>query len=198
MHRADSWTKGQKHQGKTSSQVWSMTALKQCFHEGKSSEKCLSFTHWRLWRESFSISLWDSALVGWAEKSQQFNCLFVCSSQKPGHCPVSMNICGWRSRRSSLRWAPAAILCWLKADVFYSAGVILLSFLVSIKLLWKSSTVVAEGIQEKEQLLLPWEEQTLQGTLKCHVLPCCSSPFTEWLGLQPWDDSFLTWKMMKL
>lgn len=138
------------------------------------------------WRQSFNASLPDSALVGWAEKSQQLNCLFVCSSQKSGHCPVSMDTHGRRSRKSSLRWAPAAILLWLKANAFYSAGVLLLLFLVSITLLQKSSTVVAEGIQEKEQLLLPWEEQTLQGALKCHILPCCSSPFTEWLGMWPW------------
>lgn len=136
-------------------------------------------------KESFNTSLPDSALVGWAEKSQQFNCLLVCSSWKSDHCPVSMDIHGRRSRKNSLRRALAAIQLWLKANAFYSNKCsFLLLCLVCIKLIWKSSTMVVKGIWEKKQL--PWEEQTLQGALKCHILSCCSSPLTEWLRMQPW------------
>lgn len=112
--------------------------------------------------------------------------LFICSSQKSGCCPVSMDIHGWKS---SLSWAPAAILPWFKANAFYSAGGLWLLFLVSLQLLWKSSTMVAEGGQEREQLQLLCEEQTLEGALKCHVLPCCSSPLLS-DGTQPWKQGF--------
>lgn len=177
-----SWTKGKKHQGKTTSQGSGCIRINDCIETAFSWEK----QHWKMpglhwfvfWRESFNASLPDSALVGWAEKSQQFNCLFVCSSQKSGQCPVSVDIHGRRSRKSSLTRTPAAILLWLKANAFDSAGALLLLFLVSIKLLWKSSTMVSEEIQGNEP--------RLQGALNCHVLPCCSSPFTEWLGTRPW------------
>lgn len=118
--------------------------------------------------------------------------LFICSSQKSGCCPVSMDIHGWKSRKSSLSWVPAAILPWFKANAFYSAGGLLLLFLVSLQLLWKSSTMVAEGAQEREQLQLLWEEQTLEGVLKCHVLPCCFFPLLSDWGHRPGNNNFLT------
>lgn len=114
--------------------------------------------------------------------------LFICSSQKSGCCPVSMDIHGWKT---SLSWAPAAILPWFKANAFYSAGGLWLLFLVSLQLLWKSSTMVAEGGQEREQLQLLCEEQTLEGALKCHVLPCCSSPLLSDWGHSPGNKVFV-------
>lgn len=74
--------------------------------------------------------------------------LFMCSSQKSGCCPASMDIHGWKSRKSSLSWAPAATLPWFKANAFYTAGVHLQLFLVSFQLLWKSSSMVAEGVPQ--------------------------------------------------
>lgn len=151
------------------------------------------FLGWIIWflRETFNASLPDSALVGWAEKAPVVQ-LFICSSQKSGCCLVSMDNHGWKSRKSSVSWAPAAILPWFKANAFYSAGVLLLVFLVSLQLLWKFSTMVAEGVEEREQLQLPWEEQSPEGALKCHILPCCSSPLLSDWGHSPANNSFLT------
>lgn len=118
--------------------------------------------------------------------------LFMCSSQKSGCCPVSMDIHGWKSRKSSLSWAPAATLPWFKANAFYTAGVHLLLFLVSFQLLWKSSTMVAEGVEERQQLQLLWEEQSPEGALKCHILPCCSSPLLSDWGHSPGNNRFLS------
>lgn len=74
-----SWTKSQKHQGKTSSQVCIRTNdyTETAFSWEKQNWKMSELHFFIFLRESFNTSLMDSALVGWAEK---FSTLIACLS----------------------------------------------------------------------------------------------------------------------
>lgn len=168
----------------------SMNALKLHFHKKNSTEKCLGCIH--LIFERSPLKLHPQFLLQWAEQKNLcilMACLPAAAQSLAtgaGQCSVSANLHGRNSRKSHLRWTPAAILLWLKANAFYRVGAPLLLFLVGIKLLWMSSAMVPEDTQENEQLLWPREEQSLQGALKCRCPSCCSSPQTAWWGMQLW------------